>query len=355
LRLLTIILTISLVLTNSVVVAKVNVADKVKQGINHYKEGNFKAASEAFAEAETAAPKNQRIIFDLACAKRAEGELDKSIELFQRAAQSIDQELAVKCRYNLAQIDIDKAKVLLGKLPEDAKPEVRKEVIELCSLAARHLKDCLEIDPNSANARHNLETIRLWTKNIQEIWKERDRQKLRDSMRLPQYLSWLDKQQRKIRTETKALADKTDSPMQRQAVYNTSTSQRDLAKEIGPLKEKVSKSLGQPTKLLHSPNQAASTGAPVQTLPNAADTETVLTVFGQLIDEAGDAMLVAAEQIDEQSIEDALKSQSETVEGVDQVATALTPYPNLVQNAVKKQQSRVDSTAGLVQQSPEHS
>ena len=46
--------------------------------------------------------------------------------------------------------------------------------------AIGHYRDCLRLDAGHADARFNLETLRLWIKHMEALWAERDRQQKRD-------------------------------------------------------------------------------------------------------------------------------------------------------------------------------
>ena len=137
-----------------------------------------------FPKPTSSLPKEPRIAFDRGCAYAAEGENEKAAEQFLAAATAPDRRLAAVAHYNLGCLAIAKAKARFGQHPEEATAEVRKEGVETLLQAAGHLRDCLAIDPQHADARYNLETIRLWIKHIEEVWRQRDREKARKEMNL---------------------------------------------------------------------------------------------------------------------------------------------------------------------------
>ena len=200
-------------------------------------------AAKAFAEAETAEPDDPRILFNLACAKAAEGELDKATELYQQVAQTPESELAVLSRYNLGCVSVERAKKVLGEKPEDASAEGRTQGMEHLMAATAYFRDCIEMDPQFDDARKNLETLRVWTKHMKSLWREKDRQKLRDSMDLMQFLKWLETQEDALRGGVKALSKAPDSPRRRQASYMTASKQRELGEEVPHLKTKIGQAL----------------------------------------------------------------------------------------------------------------
>jgi len=100
-----------------------------------------------------------------------------------------------------------------------------------------HYRDCLRIDAEHAPARKNLELLRLWIKQMDDVWAQRDREKRRDEMDLLQFLEWIDGEQRMLEAAAKAFGQIDGSPRQRQAVALTENSQRLLAGEIEPLQQ----------------------------------------------------------------------------------------------------------------------
>ena len=144
-------------------------ASKVSEGIQAFRGGDFKTASRAFSEADKFRPKEPRIAFDRGCAYAAEGENEKAAEQFLTAATAPDRRLAAAAYYNLGCLAIAKAKARFGQRPEEATAEVRKEGVETLLQAAGHLRDCLTVNPQHADARYNLETIRLWIKHIEDV------------------------------------------------------------------------------------------------------------------------------------------------------------------------------------------
>ena len=115
--------------------------------------------------------------------------------MYQQVAQSPEPELAVLARYNLGCLSVDRAKQALGEKPEDASPEARAQGMDHLKAATGYFRDCIEMDPECKDARRNLEVLRAWTKHMKSLWREKDRQKLRDSMDLTQFLKWIEGQE----------------------------------------------------------------------------------------------------------------------------------------------------------------
>ncbi len=133
----------------------------VKEALARFEAGDYAAAAEAFARADEALPENPRIALDLAAALAAQGDTNQAAALLEKAAASSDREAAVRARYNLGCLAAEKARTLLGSRPEQAPIEARQQGLDLLARAAGHYRQCLQLDGNHADARHNLEVVRL--------------------------------------------------------------------------------------------------------------------------------------------------------------------------------------------------
>jgi len=318
-------------------------AEKVRQGISHFRAEDYDQAAKAFAEADVSRPDDPWIAFDRACAYAAQGEADKALELFERAAMTRDRKLAVRSRYNLGVMAAEKARALFGEKPQEASPEVRAQGLALLTDAVRHYRDCLDLDEGHADARHNLELIRLWIKHVEELWRQRDRQKEREEKRLLEFLLMIEAQQRALRSGTKSLAGQPDSPLRRQSLATTESSQRTLSEEIEPLKEKIAAELGSAKEQMQS-SQTATGSAPDTTLsPEAA--EKAVESLTNLADEARDAMVRAANELQDGSPGDAAGLQTEAVDRLDRIYQTVVPFADLVQRAIATEQGIVDQVA----------
>jgi Ca-activated chloride channel family protein len=327
-RMKTIIAMLILLSTAASASAEPAAATKVQEGITHYQKGNYSGALTAFDEAAKGRPDDLRIAFDRACALAASNDMDKAIELFQKAAVSQEPTIAVSSRYNLGNLAVAKARALFGEKPQEASPQVREEGLALLTQAAGRYRDCLEIAPDHADARHNLELVRLWTKQMKALWQERDRQKKPKEMNLLEFLAMLDARQRELRTETRPLLAEADSPKRRQALADLKTSQRELAKEIEPLKEKLAAELQPPAK--------------------GGGKNEALDLLTRLADKAHETMTAAADRLAAGKPAEAVGSQTDAVERFDEIYRAIVPFVQLVQRALKDQQGLVDGVSEVV-------
>ncbi|MFZ1934057.1 MAG: VWA domain-containing protein [Thermoguttaceae bacterium] len=311
-------------------------AGKVREGIEAFRGGDFKTASKAFSEADKTLPKELRIAFDRGCAYAAQGENDKAAEQFLAAATASDRRLAAAAHYNLGCVTIAKAKARFGKHPEEATEEVRKEGGETLLQAADHLRDCLAIAPQHADARYNLESIRLWLKHIDEVWRQRDREKARREMDMLQFLQMLEAKQRELRADSRAMSGEPDSPRQREALRGDEALQHSLAEELEPLKQKLHAALS------GAAQQPAVGGAPPP--PPNPDVQKALPLLDGLLDELHGEMTAAADSLAARRPAEAVRPQTAAVEKLDSPFVALAPFVSLVQKGIAAEE-------GLIEQS----
>ena len=329
-------------------------AQSVQEGLESFEQGQFKAAADAFKKADVAVPNDARVTFDRGCAAAAAGDADTAIGLFQQASASTDPKLAAASRYCLGCLAAIKARKALDEKPEDAAPEVREEAIADLTRAVEHYRDTLKLDPQHEDARYNVETIRQWTKHTQELWRQRDRKKMRDGMQLLDYVLLLEKEQREIRTLAKSLAKQPDTPLLREQLDDVRRAQEYLSLEIEPLKEKVIAALTQPQGGQQGPGGRMMPGGPAggsQPAVPAADVQKAVALLGSLADQARTEMATAADQLTSFRTPDAMKAQAAAVEMLDQIYMAMVPYPGLVKRAVDTQRELVDRTTRIVEPS----
>ncbi len=351
--------------------------EKVREGVDHYKRGDYKTAGKAFAQADAALPDNPQIIFDKACALAAAGDADKAVGLYQQAALSPNRDLSARCYFNLGCLAAAKARKLFGEHPEQATVEVRTEGVDLLRQAVGRYRDCLKTEPDHVDARHNLEIIRLWIKHMQAVWQERDREKKRKETGLLDFLLMIEGRQRELRATGKALAIAADSPQRRQAFAATESAQRQLQEEIEPLKEKIKAEFKPPQQAPGTASPGAMPPAAMQPARPSPEKTQAMELLSRLADEAGDAMVSAADLLGEEPKKgpglicakhpsgrsgklnlvpfsaQAAQSQAKAVEKLDQIYMAVAPFPHLVQRSVRTEQGLVDQSIAVVEKPDE--
>jgi hypothetical protein len=325
--------------------------DWVLEGIDHFNDGRYDEAGKAFREADVAKPDDLCIAFNRACAAAAAQDTEKAVELFQKAALSRDQGLAVGARYNLGSLAAAQGRAVFGAQPEEAAPETRQEGLEHLHRAVRHFREVLSLEKDHEEARYNLELIRLWIKHMEAVWKERDRQKQRDEMDLLQFLDMIEARQIALRTLTRVLSDEKDSPKRRQALKDTEREQRALLDEIEPLKQKMEEALmGQAQAAAQGgqPGQPQQPGQPGQGAPDPEEIAEALEMLNGWAEEAGAHMTQAADRIPG-TPQDAPDSQTEALNALDRIYNILAPFPPLLERSIKIEQGLVDQTSPIVE------
>ena len=138
-----------------------SVNSKVRQGISHYHEGEFKESVENFSSAGVDRPKDSRISYNLGNAHYKEGK-------FQEALQS----------YNQSALDEKNPDIQKNSLYNTGNTLVKLKKLEE---AASAYKKVLTLDPNDMNAKYNLEYVRQKLKEKQKQESGKDEQKDTDS------------------------------------------------------------------------------------------------------------------------------------------------------------------------------
>ncbi len=329
-------------------------AQYVRQGIQHFQAGDFEAAGKAFAEADVALPDNPCVGFDRACAQSALGEVDKATELLRDSAMSRDPQLVVRSRYNLGCIQAAKAQSVFGEEPAAASPQQREEGLRMLVAAIGHWRDCLEVDSNHAEARHNLETVRLWIKHMQDVWAQRDRERQREEMDVLAMLLMIEREQTQLRQVTRQLDREPDSPRRRQAAKQSGQAQKELAEEIEPLKDKFQ-------ELLQPSQSGASSGSPAGSAatsppPDEDQQARALGVLNELANRARAAMLRASGNLNTGELASSSAEQVDALDALNEIYMAIAPFQNVVQRSIGSQQPLVtasDEIAGQSNQEPD--
>ena len=306
--------------------------------------GEYTAAGTAFDAANSVEPDNEIITFDQACTLTAQGELDQAKDLFHLAALARETGLSSDAYYNLGNLTAVSARETLGDDPVNVDLDKREEVISGLLSAVGHYRDCLRTEFIHAQARHNLELIRLFIKHIQEEWEQRDREKAREELGLLEFLAMIEQQQHGVRTVVQMLTGEDDSPQQRQAVRETADSQRQLHGEIGPLKEKIVAEL-QP--------QSGQQPHPAQQPPQASDQQRqkIEMFLGQLAGDAGDGILKAADEIESADLKVAQQTQRDTLDLLNEIFMIVAPFAKVLERAIPVQEGLVQKSETITESS----
>jgi hypothetical protein len=220
---------------------------------------------------------------------------------------------------------------------------VRRDGLALLSQAIAHYRDCLRHDPEHEAARYNLELIRQWIKQMQDLWSARDRQQQREEMNLLQLLEMIQAEQEQLRQTARTLQDQDDSPLRRQAVSQSATGQRRLMEEIPPLKKKISETF-------ESPSPAAP-ASPSKSPPAAAvpDAEKAIEVLHGLADKTRQSMQQAAGHLDDQALAEAAAAQAMALDSLNDIYVHVAPFTSLLGKATGLQQALVEAARQIVE------
>lgn len=317
--------------------------EKVREGIRYFVSGEFESADKSFTEADRAEPDNATIAFDRACALAASSDSEKVEEarkFFRDAALARDVGLAGRAHYNLGTLSAEQGRATLGENPVEAAPEKREEGESQLLAAVGHYRDCLKLDNEHADARHNLELIRLFIKHIQDQWVKRDREKAREEKGLLEFLAMIEQRQTGMRSTVQILSEEDDSPQRRQAASELSDSQMKLREEIEPLKDKIAEELA-------AAQQASAGNGAAQDPNRVSQIEQAQTLLQKIADEAGSKMESAATDIAAATFEVAREKQLESLDRLNEIYMAVAPFTAVLQRATRQQERLIGTSETL--------
>ncbi len=111
----------------------------------------------------------------------------------------------------------------------------RQEILDQLKAAVASFRHCLELQPDNAHARRDIELVRQWIKYYTDQWHAHDREKRRQETNLVAFLEFLIETQRALRESVKALTATAPAD----AFAEPKRLQDELQEEIPPLKEKI--------------------------------------------------------------------------------------------------------------------
>src|SRR5262249_25680634 len=149
--------------------------------------------------------------------------------------------------------------------------------------AVASFRHCLELQPDNARARPDIQLVRAWIKYYTHRWRARDRETRRRGMNLGAVLEILIETQRALPESVKPLTA-TSPPA---ACAEPKRLQDEIQQEVLPLKEKIRAEL--------TPEPAGSGSAP---RGNSSDLEQGIKLLQDWATAAGDKMASAARHLD---------------------------------------------------------
>ena len=163
------------------------------------------------------------------------GDVAHARECYLQAGLAHDKALAGAAHFNLGTLASEEARRLAGEHPETVAPEKRQEILDQLKAAVASFRHSLELQPDNARARRDIELVRQWIKYYGDKWQAHDREKRRQEMNLIAFLEFLIETQRALRESVKTLTSTTPTD----AFAELKRLQDELQEEIPPLKDKI--------------------------------------------------------------------------------------------------------------------
>lgn len=292
----------------------------VREGLRFYRQDEFDKALEKFAGArqefdKTDAGKAAIAAFDEACVSHRKGDVAHAREWYLKAGLAHDRQLAAAAHFNLGTLSAEEARRLAGEHPEEVAPDKRPEILNQLKAAVASFRHSLELQPDNARARRDIELVRLWIKYYTDKWHEHDRQKRRQETNLLAFLEFLIETQRALRESVKALPATAPAD----ACAELKRLQDELQEEIDPLKEKIKVDL--------SPEQPGGGSAPPG---NAKEIEQGIALLQSWADAAGEKMQSASRHLSAREAQPASADQQSAIDEFEKIWEAVIPFQPLL-------------------------
>lgn len=212
-----------------------------REGLDELAAGHFERAAELFREAQLLAPGVPRLQLAAGFAARGKGDLDAAESAFRAAAGGADAKATRLAFQGLSDLEVQRAKEKLGADPEALEGDARAEVEAAIERAAAHARSALRVDPDAADARHDLELLRLWLSRMKEAWARHDAAKAQEEAArkdVVQLLEELIAQQLAVREAVEPWVDAAASPQRADAARVAATTQRAALATLEALRAK---------------------------------------------------------------------------------------------------------------------
>ena len=316
---------------------------QTRSGLKAFETGDFAKAAELFAAAAKSRPDDPRIIFNQACATAQGDTPDAARDLFYQSALARNVRLSANSHFNLGCLASDKAKQLLGDDPLQANKEVRAESLEVLTQALGHFRDALKSDPSHTNARHNLETLRLWIKQIKALWQQKDREQENAGKDALQMLKDMAARQLAQRSLLGEEAQKKASPARQEQIDKIHQQQRQLVDDVEPLQQKLIAQF-----VTGAQNPTATGGSPPAV--DADQLAQAQQALEQWTTTLRENLTLAADRVLASEFDAARQSQRDSLENINQLYMAIAPFEDILQTAIGDQKSRNRQTEQLISQ-----
>jgi Ca-activated chloride channel homolog len=313
-----------------------NPTEAVRDGLQFYGKGDFEKAREKFAAAREQfdtqdAAKAAIAAFDQACALHRKGDVAEARESYLKAGLAHDKSLAASAHFNLGTLAAEEARRLAGEKPEEVAPEKRPEILDQLKGAVAAFRHCLDLQPQDARARRDIELVRQWIKYYTDQWHARDRETRRKETNLVAFLEFLIETERALRASVRAIT--ANAPAD--AYAEPKRLQEELQEEIAPLKEKIKTELTPP----------AQPGGSTAPQANSQELEQGIALLQGWADAAGQQMQSAARRLAERQAESAAADQQSAIDELEKIWDAVIPFHALLARDLSDQTQIAQSLA----------
>ena len=208
----------------------------------------------------------------------------------------------------------EEARRLAGENPETGCAEERQEIIDQLKAAVASFRHSLELQPENARARRDIELVRQWIKIRRQVASARSGKEAAGDEPIA-FLEFLIETQKALRESVRTLTSTTPTD----AFAELKRLQDELREEISPLKDKIKADL-QP--------QPGQGGAAAQ--GSSQELEKGIALLQGWADAAGDKMSLAAEKLMNRQVEPASTDQQTATEEMEKIWDAVIPFHPLL-------------------------
>ena len=233
----------------------------------------------------------------------------------ESGSRARSRRLAASAHFNLGTLAAEEARKLAGEHPEDVAPDKRPEILEQLKASVASFRHSLDLQPDEARARRDIELVRQWIKYYTDAWLAHDREKRRQQMNLIAFLEFLIETQRALRESVKSLPATAPAD----AFAEPKRLQDELLEEIPPLKEKIKAEL--------TPQAQPGANAPPA---NSSELEQGIAMLQGWAGVAGEKMTSAATSLGARKVEPAVADQQAAIDELEKIWDAVIPFHPLL-------------------------
>ena len=158
-----------------------NPSDVVREGLRWYGKANLRRRgtnSRRPVSNSTVRDSAKAAIaaFDQACASHRKGDVAQAREWYLKAGLAHDKGWRPRPISIWERWRRKKPRRMAGEVPENVAPDKRQEILDQLKAAVASFRHCLDLQPDNAHARRDIELVRQWIKYYADRWHARDRE-----------------------------------------------------------------------------------------------------------------------------------------------------------------------------------